>query len=43
MENINNKEEWVDYPYIGCGEKPHLFNKKRKIPTEEDIERIIGG
>lgn len=33
------KEEWCDYPYIGTGEKP----KKKNIPTEEDIERIIGG
>ena len=23
--------------------KPHTLNKKKRIPNEEDIERIIGG
>lgn len=31
---------WVDYPYIGIGEKPR---KSKRLPTEEDLERIIGG
>ena len=44
--NNNNSDEshekiyFVDYPYIGIGEKS--FKHKRK-PTEEDLERIIGG
>ena len=37
------EDEWVDYPYIGIGKKPHTFNKKKRIPTEDDIERIIDG
>lgn len=24
-------------------QKPHTLNKKKRIPNEEDIERIIGG
>ena len=44
MQYINTEEdELVDYPYIGIGKKPHTFNKKKRIPTEDDIERIIGG
>ena len=35
--------EITDYPYIGIGKKPHTFNKKKRIPTEDEIERIIGG
>lgn len=34
------KEYWVDYPYLGIGEKPF---KPKKHATEEDLERIIGG
>ena len=44
MQYTNTEEdEWVDYPYIGIGKKPHTLNKKKRIPTEEDIEKIIGG
>ncbi len=32
-------EELTDYPYIGIGSKPHNVN----APTEEQLERIIGG
>lgn len=32
-------EEWTDYPYIGIGKKPC----KSKHPTEEQLERIVGG
>ena len=46
MDQIEDKEEWVDYPYLGIGEKPN-FNKtrvgKKKIPTDDQIERIISG
>ena len=43
MQYTNTDEdEWVD-PYIGIGIKPHTLNKKKRIPNEEDIERIIGG
>ena len=31
--------EIVDYPYIGIGKKP----ANGHIPTEEQLERIIGG
>lgn len=41
MQHINNKDEWVDYPYIGIGEKPNSKNKGKL--TEEQLERIIGG
>lgn len=37
------KDEWVDYPYIGIGEKPYNFKSKNKTPTEDQLERIIGG
>lgn len=44
MQYTNTDEdEWVDYPYISIDKKPHTLNKKKRIPTEEDIERIIGG
>ena len=44
MQYTNTDEdEWVDYPYIGIGIKPHTLNKKKRIPNEEDVERIIGG
>ena len=33
------EEEWTDYPYIGIGKKPY----KSKHPTEEQLERIVGG
>lgn len=38
-DNNDEKIEWCDYPYIGIGEKP----TRKHSPTEEDIERIIGG
>ena len=41
MNKKEDKEEWVDYPYIGIGEKPGYG--KHKIPTEDQLERIIGG
>lgn len=40
--NIEEKDELVDYPYLGIGEKPY-FGKKHKTPTEEQLERIVGG
>lgn len=40
MDKIDDKEEWVDYPYLGIGEKPSFG--KNKVPTEEQIERMIG-
>ena len=40
LEDIHGKIHFVDYPYIGIGEKPK--GKKRKA-TEEDLEKIIGG
>lgn len=44
MQYTNTDEyEWVDYPYIGICKKPHTLNKKKRIPNEEDIERIIDG
>ena len=36
---IGDDVEWCDYPYIGIGSKP----KKKNSPTEDDLERIIGG
>jgi len=41
-KNKNNGEEYelVDYPYIGIGSKPY---SPHKIPSEEQLERIIGG
>jgi len=36
---IEDDLEWCDYPYIGIGSKP----KKKNNPTEEDLERIVGG
>ena len=36
-----NNDELLDYPYLGIGEKPNF--SKRNIPTEEQIEKIIGG
>lgn len=33
--------EITDYPYIGIGKKP--LNTHKKILTDEEIERIIGG
>lgn len=41
MNKNDDKEEFVDYPYIGIGEKP--FFGKKKIPTEDQIEKMIGG
>jgi len=41
MQYISNNDEWVDYPYIGIGEKPYSKNKKKL--TEEQLERILGG
>ena len=38
LEDIHGKVHWVDYPYIGIGEKP----RKRKKRSEEDLERIGG-
>ena len=35
--DFNTEDEYVDYPYIGIGSKPN----KLKIPSEEDIEKII--
>ena len=32
-------DDWTDYPYLGYGKKPN----KNHIPSEEDIEKIIGG
>ena len=40
LEDIHGKVHWVDYPYIGIGEKPY---KHKRHATEEDLERIIGG
>lgn len=40
LDDIHGKVHWVDYPYIGLGEKPHNPNK---YATDEDLERIIGG
>jgi bacteriocin-like protein len=33
--------EITDYPYIGIGKKP--FPKKRKIISDDELEKIIGG
>ena len=33
--------EMTDYPYIGIGKKN--ISTKKKNPTEDDLERIIGG
>ena len=38
-----DEDEWVDYPYISIGKKPHILNNKKRISNEEDLERIIGG
>ena len=40
LNDIHEKIHFVDYPYIGIGEKPW---KKKVFCTEEDIEKIIGG
>ena len=39
LENIHGKVDWVDFPYIGIGEKPC----KGKYLTDEQLENIIGG
>ena len=33
--------EITDYPYLGIGKKPLL--NKRKLLTDEELEKIIGG
>ena len=33
--------EITDYPYLGIGKKP--FPKKRKIISDDELEKIIGG
>jgi bacteriocin-like protein len=33
--------EITDYPYIGIGKKP--LSNKRKLLTDDELERIIGG
>ena len=42
-KQIDDFEEidWCDYPYIGIGKKN--ISSKKKTPTEDDLERIIGG
>ncbi len=46
MEKIdaNTKIEELDitdYPYLGLGKKP--LSNKRKLLTDEELEKIIGG
>lgn len=33
--------EITDYPYLGLGKKP--LSNKRKLLTDEELEKIIGG
>ncbi len=35
----DGEEDWIDYPYLGIGKKPFKYTK----PSEEDIEKIVGG
>lgn len=37
--NVNDNDEWFDYPYIGIGEKPNTH----KYINDEFLEKIIGG
>ena len=43
MEKIEQQDyediDLMDYPYLGIGKKP----QKRKIITDEELEKIIGG
>ena len=33
--------DWCDYQYIGIGKKP--ISKNKQTPTEEQLEKIVGG
>lgn len=39
LDDIHGKIHFVDYPYIGIGEKP----KSSKKATYEQLENIVGG
>ena len=39
LDDNHGKLFYVDFPYIGIGEKP----KTKKYATDEELERIIGG
>ena len=35
---IDDKTEWVDYPYIGLGEKPSY---RKVIISDEELEKLF--